>query len=243
MTDIIMAVSIYIVDSYVMNNLIKNGVIITCFLMLIAETFVIISFLVVDQKLFNQILSNLNSLGGFIGGCSAAIATVVATTSLNAWVKQTKLAPYLKYIWDAKVTLRLINRENSKLLTLQYNSFLKDNALNKSSKVIADEIAEVRSNLLSLFSELKFHFDCIDQIIEKKEYQWANRANDHRQLCYAVYKHTFDSKDIIQKLDGDFDPELCSQYTDGLHMHSSKLEQHYKQLCSLLDELENKCSK
>lgn len=154
-----------------------------------AGILILISSFVEDKEAFSKTLSDIGSFGSFLGGCGALIAATAAALGVNTWINQTKLAPYLSYIWDAKVILRKIYSENMRLYAMRYALRFKEGVEDKAKENI-DLNAEIHRKEIELqLSKLKDKFDHIDQIITKNDFEWHNLHSPFKDSWQSIYDH------------------------------------------------------
>ena len=206
-----------------------------CFAVGTAGTLIIISSYVSDRVLFSQTLADIGSFGSFLGGCATLVAAIAAIIGVNTWIKQTKLGPYLDYIWSAKVTLRKINNEKMSWYIYKYQLRNTPEASEKSKEIFKEKISEYQENLDKQFSILEDKFDHIDQIIAKNDYQWANRLSDYRFIYKEIDDFLTTTKMPV------FDEQNLTEFlADNAKIVTlnSNFSDHYDFLCSELDNLE-----
>ena len=193
-----------------------------------------------DRSAFSQTLSDIGAFGSFLGGCATIIAAIAAVIGVNSWINQTKLGPYLAYIWDAKVTLRRINSQNMKWYIYKYHARQVTSASYEGKEQINQLITDCKNQLEIEFSALENQFDHIDQIIDKKDYLWANRFSKYKRAWQKIDTYLtenpqpeFDETDLKELLKDNSElVKLNNHFSEG-----------YDFLCSQLDALEDRHTK
>ncbi|MCJ0812046.1 hypothetical protein [Vibrio vulnificus] len=205
-----------------------------------AGTIILMSTYVDDRKAFSQTLSDIGAFGSFLGGCATIIAAIAAVIGVNSWINQTKLGPYLTYIWDAKVTLRRINSQKMNWYIYKYQARQASSVSHEGKEQINQLISDCKKQLEIEFSALKNQFDHIDQIVDKKDYLWANRFSQYKRAWKNIDTY------LTENPQPEYDETDLKEFLKD-NSELVKLNNHFSEgydfLCSQLDALEEKHTK
>ncbi|GAB0112174.1 hypothetical protein PA7559_34440 [Pseudoalteromonas distincta] len=188
-------------------------------------TVVIVSIEQTENIAFNQILSNLSAVGGFLSGVGTIIVTVIAMMGLNTWSKQLKNGKFLTAIWEAKVLISKFDNE-----FYSWHAFLKSG------------IEELREQSIKSESEIHFCINKLDDLSHqldalssrnKEKWQCNVRGlrmlfNDHKQYIIStdfssldVDSHASETKRVLQLF------ENKKVYIDKLQCELDDLERQW----------------
>jgi len=138
-----------------------------------------------EKITFNQILSNLSAVGGFLSGVGTIIVTVIAMTGLNTWSKQLKNGKFLTAIWEAKVLISKFDNE-----FYFWHAFYKSGAeeLKLLSQKCENEIHLCLNNLHDLSHQL-------DALSSQNKETWKRNIRGLNML-FNEHKQYIDSTDF-----------------------------------------------
>ncbi len=179
-----------------------------------------------EKITFNQILSNLSAVGGFLSGVGTIIVTVIAMTGLNTWSKQLKNGKFLTAIWEAKVLISKFDNE-----FYSWHAFFKSGTEELKEQSIKSEF-----EMYSCINKLDDLSHQLDTLSSQNKEAWQCNVrglsmlfNDHKQYLISTdfsslgaEIHTSEAIRVHQLFDNK------KMYITRLQCELDELEQQWK---------------
>lgn len=176
-------------------------------------------------------MENIDKLGSYLSGIGTVVAAAAALYGVNGWIKQLKYGKYLDIIWEAKTNIRKVFLDEMNWYIQKYQGM----SVTEVTKTLRDNIEHSEAKLKASHQELLTSFNKIDQIIDKKDFTWANYCSEFKTSWLKIENQLLIPRHKEAKKNIEADIELARL--------NEIFQNNYYFLLNELEKLENTYSK